>query len=74
MKYAEKDVVASIRSQFTDENAKKFLNTYWRKKRLECGIPQTGFCYVSSHAYFRLMDGKNTVFRGARRYLFRGGS
>jgi hypothetical protein len=45
-----------IKSQFTDENAKKFLSSYWRNKRKSSGIESTGFCYLASSSFKHLVD------------------
>ena len=63
IKYKESEVIEAIKAQFTDENAKKFLDSYWQKKRRETGIKETGFCYWASHAYFHFMGGKSAGLR-----------
>lgn len=50
------NVELAIQGQFTDENAKQFLNLPWRTKRLESGQSATGFCYLASWAYYVIMS------------------
>jgi hypothetical protein len=50
------DLENKIKSQFTDENAKKFLSTSWRNKRKDSFIKSTGFCYLASSSFKHLVD------------------